>query len=207
MSRVSRKEDQFFTMLQELVGTVYEASKPYGELVSGWPETAGLIPKIKEYETIADGQVAAILDELNTSFITPFDREDLSALALEIDNLVDGMEGVAARYELFDVGNMIPEADDMNQLIVSAIDELHEMMGRFPNFKKDPGIRAYLKKVNDLEDAGDIVYRNAMARIFAEHGDAIHVLKWKSLLDLTEATLDSCKYVANIVAGVMMKNA
>ena len=207
MSRVSRKEDQFYTMLKELANGVHDACEPFSKLVSGWPESTGLIPKIDEYEAICDGHVSSILDELNTSFITPFDREDLSALALGLDDIVDGMEDIAIRYELYDVGNMIPEADEMNQLIVQAVSEIRDMMERLPEFKKDPAIRTHLKMVTELEDAGDIVYRNAMARVFAEHGDPIHVLKWKSLLDNTENTLNACKDVANIVQGIIMKNA
>ena len=107
MSRVSRKEDQFYGMLKELADGIKAASEPFGKMVSGWPESISLIPKIDEYEAICDGHVSSIIDELNTSFITPFDREDLSDLALELDNIVDGMEDVAIRYELYDVGNMI----------------------------------------------------------------------------------------------------
>ncbi|MBR3384533.1 MAG: DUF47 domain-containing protein [Atopobiaceae bacterium] len=207
MSRVSRKEDQFYGMLKELADSIKAASEPFGKMVAGWPESISLIPKIDEYEAICDGHVSSIIDELNTSFITPFDREDLSDLALELDNIVDGMEDVAIRYELYDVGNMISEADEMNQLIVSAISEICEVIDLLPNFKKDPTIRTHLKMVTELEDAGDIVYRNAMARVFAEHGDPIHVIKWKSLLDNTENTLNCCKSVANIVQGIIMKNA
>lgn len=207
MSRVSRKEDQFYEMLEDLAESIEDAAEPFSKMVEGWPESTALTVDIKKYEIKGDAQVAAILEELNRSFITPFDREDLSSLALEMDNVIDGMEDVAARYELYDVGNMIPEAGEMNALIVKAVHEIAEVIEKLPNFKKDPSIMENLKRITDLEDAGDIVFRNAMARIFAEHGDAIHILKWKSLLDRTEETLDSCKYVANIIQSIRMKNA
>lgn len=202
-----KKEDVFYTLLKNLAEVLVQAGEEYVYVMNAFPESVTRIPRMKMFETQADDIVRDIMTRLYTSFITPFDREDLSDLALELDNIVDGMEDVAIRYELYDVGNMISEADEMNQLIVSAINEICEVIDLLPNFKKDPTIRTHLKMVTELEDAGDIVYRNAMARVFAEHGDPIHVIKWKSLLDNTENTLNCCKSVANIVQGIIMKNA
>ncbi|MBQ9007141.1 MAG: DUF47 family protein [Atopobiaceae bacterium] len=207
MSRVSRKEDQFYDMLLTLSKDVYASVVAWDEITRGWPETRSSIHEVKALEIRCDMTENAILDELNTSFITPFDREDLDAIAREMGEVGDLAEGTSARYDIFDVHVMIPEAAQMTGLVVDAMKEMVVLFEHFHDFKKDPVVKEQAKKIGAIEDEGDIVYRNALGRIFNEPDDPIHVLKWKSLLDPMERTLDYCKTVANVVLSVVMKNA
>lgn len=207
MSRVSRKEDQFYEMLQTLSKDVLATVKVWDEITKGWPETRDRIPEVAALEIRCDATENAILEELNTSFITPFDREDLNILAHEMGEIGDFAEGTSARYEIFDVHVMLPEAASMTQLVVDAVSEMVTLFEHMPNFKKDQQVAELAKKIGAIEDQADIVYRNALGRIFNEPDNPIHVLKWKSLLDPMERTLDTCKVVSNTVLAVIMKNA
>ena len=95
----------------------------------------------------------------------------------------------------------------MTGLIVESMTDMVALFERFHDFRKDPVVKELVKKIGALEDEGDIVYRNALGRIFNEPDDPIHVLKWKSLLDQMEHTLDYCKTIVNNVSAVIMKNA
>ncbi|SEH42207.1 MULTISPECIES: DUF47 domain-containing protein [Atopobiaceae] len=206
MSRVKRKEDIFFTQFKEFSELTVSAAELFLDIVENYSEKADLIPEVKEYETKGDEEVGKIMTTLNSSFITPFDREDISALALQMDEIVDGLENVAARFKLYDIDAIRPEAVDMARLIVNATKHLDIAFEKFPDFKKDASILKHTKAANDVEDEGDIVYRDALARLFREHGDTIEVVKWKSLLDKIEDTLDACKDVANDIRNVIVKN-
>lgn len=207
MSRVSRKEDQFYEMMLSLSKNVLAAVTLWDEITRNWPESKDRIPEVKAIEIRCDADENAILDELNTSFITPFDREDLNAIAHNLGEVGDLAEGTSARYDIFDVHVMIPEAAEMTGLVVDCMTEMVKLFEHFSDFKKDPTVRELAKKIGAIEDQGDIVYRNALGRIFNEPDNPIHVLKWKSLLDPMERTLDYCKAVTNTVLAVIMKNA
>ena len=167
MSRVKRKEDVFFQLFQEFSALTVSTAELFLEIVEDYPNSIDRIPEVKEFETKGDDQVTKIMSTLNSSFITPFDREDISALALDMDNIVDGLES---------------------------------------DFKKDASILKHTKATNDVEDQGDLVYRDALATIFREHGQTVDVIKWKSLMDKVEDTLDACKDVANAIQNVIVKN-
>ena len=207
MSRVSRKEDQFYDMMHTLSKDVLAAVTVWDEITRGWPETKDRIPEVAALEIRCDADENTILDELNTSFITPFDREDLDDIARNLGEVGDLAEGTSARYDIFDVHVMIPEAAQMTQLVVDCMKEMVILFEHFHDFKKDPLVREQAKKIGMIEDEGDLIYRNALGRIFNEPDDPIHVLKWKSLLDPMERTLDYCKAITNTVLAVIMKNA
>ncbi len=207
MSRVSRKEDQFYDMLLALSKDILTTVTIWHEITCDWPNSASRISEVAAQEIRCDATENAILDELNTSFITPFDREDLDSIACMLGEVGDLAEGTAARYEIFDVHDMIPEAQRMTGLIVEAMTEMVALFEHFHDFRKDPTSKERAKKVGAIEDQGDIVYRNALGRLFNEPDDPIHVLKWMSLLDPMEATLDYCKSISNTILAVIMKNA
>ena len=207
MSRVSKKEDVFYQAFKDYTKVATAAGEEFLGIVSGWPDTRMRIPRMKELENEGDQIVGSVLRELNVSFITPFDREDVESLIRNLDQIVDYLEAAAARFGLYDVNVMLEEAPAMAGLILDAIRQLDELFEHFPQFRKDKTVMECCSRIIELEDAGDVVHRNAVARIFAEHGDPIHILKWNDLLQEMEDALDSCKDVANIVYGVVMKNA
>ena len=207
MSRVSKREDVFYQAFKDYTKVAIKSGELFEQIIAGWPETKDLIPQTKELEHEGDAIVGSVLRELNVSFITPFDREDVEKLIRNLDQIVDYLEAAAVRFGLYDVNVMLEESSAMADLVLRAIRELDELFEHFPQFRKDPKVSECCSHIIELEDEGDVVYRDAIARIFAEHGDPIHILKWNDLLQKMENALDSCKDVANIVYGVIMKNA
>ena len=207
MSRVSRIEDQFYGKFIELAVEVAACAEVFDDIAHNYPAHKNRIPEVKEYEVKCDAIMRETLNLLENSFITPFDREDINLLVRELDHIADGMDNAAARFDLYDIDAMRPEAVQMADLILQASNELKELFDHFANFKKDPVVREKMHTVGTIEDEGDTVSRQGLANIFRENVDAVEVLKWKSLLDTMEQTVDSCKGVANVVRSVLMKNA
>ena len=207
MSRVRHIENQFYDKFIELSHAVACAAEIYSAIAHDYPGQKSRIPEVKEYEVKCDAIMRETLTLLENSFITPFDREDINTLVRELDHIADGMDNVTARFDLYDIDAIRPEAVQMADLTLQAAKELEELFLHFENFKKDPVVREKMHTVGTIEDEGDTVSRHGLANIFREHNDAVEVLKWKSLLDTMEATVDSCKAVANVVRSVLMKNA
>jgi len=207
MSRVRHIENQFYDKFIELAAEVAAASEVYSDIAHNWPASKGRIPEVKDYEVRCDAIMRETLTLLENSFITPFDREDINMLVRELDHIADGMDNVTARFDLYDIDDMRPEAVQMTDLTRQACLELRDLFDHFEDFKRDPVVREKMHTVGAIEDEGDTVSRHALANIFRENADAIEVLKWKSLIDTMEATVDSCKAVANVVRSVLVKNA
>ena len=124
MSRVRHIENQFYDKFIELAHEVAAASEVYLDVCQNWPATKGRIPEVKEYEIKCDAIMRETLTLLENSFITPFDREDINLLVRELDHIADGMDNVSARFALYDIDKMRPEAVQMAELILRASREL-----------------------------------------------------------------------------------
>ena len=206
MSRVSRREDEFYSMFSEFSALIVSTAKLFVSYMESFPSSEDYEVQIKNYETLCDDQVGKIISTLNTSFITPFDREDISRLALLMDEIADGIESVSAHLSMYDIKETRPEAVQVAHLILFASEELQKAFDRLPDYHKDDSVIRHTRSANEYEDQGDVVYRNALSSIFRNVDDPIEVLKWKSLMDRLESTLDACKHVANAVQNVIVKN-
>lgn len=205
----AKKEDIFYTMLKEYSALIVETAEEFAGIMHDFPNSMSRIPQMKVYETNCDAQVKSIMTKLYTSFITPLDREDISNLALAMDDIVDDMYGVTMRLDLFNLQDMRLEAEQMADLILRATQELQEMCNRLPNYNKEPEpVMEKAISVGDIEDEGDTVYQNALRRLFRdeEHGGKYSVT-WLRIFDRLEQVLDACDDAAGIVREVIMKSA
>ena len=161
MSRVSRIENQFYDRFKELAHEVAACAEVFNDITHNWPSSKGRIPEVKDYEVRCDAITRETLTLLENSFITPFDREDINLLVRELDHIADGMDNAAARFDLYDIDGMRPEAVQMADLTLRACRELEELFDHFENFKKDPVVREKMHTVGTIEDEGDTVSRQA----------------------------------------------
>lgn len=207
MIGVKKKEDVFFELFMESAAKTVHAGEAFQDLVKDYTNVPEKVAHIKELETECDIQVHKILKRLNGSFITPFDREDIYAIAKEIDEIVDCLEEVANRFLIFEVKEMREEAQAMTEVIMESIIELQELFNHLSEIKKNDIIMKKIIEVNRLENEGDIIYRKALHGLFKEEKDPIELIKWKHIFEQLEASLDSCENVANMVEGVVMKYA
>lgn len=204
---MAKHEDIFYTLLKQVAEQVTAAAEDYVSIISEYPASTARIPRMKVHEMRIDELVADIMKRLYTSFITPFDREDISDLALRLDDIVDVMEAVAMRFELFGMDSVRPEAVEMAELTLKAVYEIQEMISRLPNYKKDELVMTHAIAVSRIEDGGDRVYQNALRNLFAEDDKGKEFVTWLRLYDLMEANLNGCDRAAGVVRSVVMKSS
>jgi predicted phosphate transport protein (TIGR00153 family) len=207
MPRV-KKEDIYYTLLKQLAAVLVDAGEEYVTIMSGYPETFTRLPRMKMLETRADETVREIMTRLYTSFITPFDREDIGELALAMDDVVDHMEAATIRLDLFNVRGMRPEAVELAELTLKAVEEMQEMIDHLPDYKRDEMLMKKAIAVGQVEDGGDEVYENALRALFREDETrGKESLAWLRLFDRMEHVLDACDHAAGVVRNVVLKSA
>ena len=201
------KEDIFYTLFKEFGAKIVETAEEYSTILDGYPETAARIPQMKVYERECDEKVQRIMKELYSSFVTPFEREDISDLALGLDDIVDGMNSVSERLDLFNVDEFRKEGAQLAELTLRACITVKEMLDHLADYKKDPIVMEKAIAVGHVEDEGDLVYHNALSRLFRDEMAGRETVAWLRIFDCMEQALDSCDKAAGIVRSVVMKNA
>ena len=204
-----KKEDPFYTLLKEFAALIVEAAEEYNAAVGDFPNSLSRIPQMKVFESTCDERVKNIMGKLYTSFITPIDREDISALALAMDDVVDSMYGVAVRFDLFNIPDLRVEAQQIAELTLRAVKAMAEMIDHLPDYKKDSVVMEKSMEVGSIEDEGDTVYQNALRRLFGAEEDnhGKYAVTWLRIFDRMELCLDDCDRVAGIVRDIVMKDA
>ena len=207
MPRV-KKEDIYYTLLKKLSGILVSAGEEYVTVMSGFPQTYTRLARMKLLETQADECVRDIMTRLYTSFITPFDREDIGELALAMDDVVDHMEAVTLRLDLFNVDEMRPAAIELAELTLVAVREMQEMINHLPDYKRDELVMEKAIAISHVEDGGDTVYENALRELFREDETrGKESLAWLRIYDRMEHCLDSCDKAAGVVRNVVLKSS
>lgn len=207
MFRITAKEELFFDLFVEAAQASCKAAEMLAKLMNNYTDIHEQIKAIEEVEHEGDLHVHRILQQLNKSFITPIDREDIYLIAKELDNITDDIESTAHRFKMLNVKTIKEEAKLMADLIIQCTRELKDVMDDLKNMKKSTSLREKIIEVNRIENVGDEIFRNAITDLFASEKDPVEVIKWKEIFEYLENTLDACEDVANIAEGVIMKHA
>jgi predicted phosphate transport protein (TIGR00153 family) len=205
--RASKSEAAYFDMFIEFAQKAYESAKSLDELINDYTDIESKVQKIICQEQDCDKLVHAIMRKLNSSFVTPLDREDIDRIGHVMDNVVDGIEAAAQCFTMYNVKEIKEEAKAMSALIVRCTAELLQLMMELKRMKKSKTLQKYIIEINSIENEGDDVYRNALYKLFQNGTGTTEIVKWKDMFELLENTIDACEDVANIVEGVVMKHA
>ncbi|MBU3137363.1 DUF47 family protein [Clostridium gasigenes] len=206
MISVKRKEDKFFDMFVDFSKKVHKSALMMRDFMNDTSNAEVKYQEIKDLEKQCDEMLHSIYTELDNSFITPIDREDIHAIGNALDDIIDYIETTSSRILIFDIKETRGYINEFCDLIVEATSEVINLMVEFKIMKKSKILQEKIWLINKLEDAGDILYRNSLKQLFKET-DAIEIIKWKEILERMEKAIDSCEDVANMVKGVVMKNA
>ena len=201
--RLLPTDDHFFDLFNAAAQNAAECATHLRELIdddTGATTNDGVV----KCEHRGDELTAEILQRLNTSFVTPFDREDIHALAEELDDVVDDMLAVAARLRLTVHGPAFPELKEQASILVKMADETVSLISRLSSMKQTD---VHLAGIDRLESEGDSVYRSALARLFSGEYDALDVLRWKDIVEAMEAALNTIEDVSNVVESIVLKHA
>ncbi len=158
--------------------------------------------QMREVEHAGDETTHAIMRELNASFITPFDREDIYRLASSLDDVMDAMEAAVDLVVLYQIGELPPDVADQ----VDVLERAAELTAAaIPQLRSMKHLTDYWIELNRLENQADQIYRKLLGRLFNGDYDALYVLKLKEVVDQLEAAADAFEHVANVVETIAVK--
>ena len=160
--------------------------------------------KIHTIETEADKLVRDIFSELNRTFITPLDREDMQRVASKIDDTIDHIDGIAARLETYKITTAPPYALDMANELVKATKEVELMTSKLRNIKNPSSMIEHCRNTSAIEHKVDDLYSAAITKLF-ESNDAIEIIKLKDIYEKMESASDRCVDVADVVEDIVLK--
>jgi predicted phosphate transport protein (TIGR00153 family) len=203
MIRLLPTSPKFFELFERQSATVLAGARALKELAENFNHVEQKAVRIKELETEGDHVTHDLIDSLNRTFITPFDREDIHALASALDDVLDNIEGVASRFALFKVRQLTPETIELIVIIEKGCAAIHEAVRCLRDRKK---VQPLLVEINKLENDADMISRDMTAKLFETAADFRELIMWKELYGRLEATTDDCEDVANIIEGIFVKN-
>ncbi len=206
-----KSEDPFYQLFRDFAEEIVETCDDYVKLVDGYPETITMIPGMKLHESRGDAHVRKIMKELYTSFITPFDRDDISNLALRMDDIIDYMESASVGLDLFNMSASRVEACQLARLTRAAVEDLRIMVDHLPDYKKDLIVREKAIAVGEIEDQATDVYEQGLRLLY--HDEALdeirrgHIVGWMRVFDRMMDSIAACDAAAGVVRSVIMKSA
>lgn len=202
------KNPHFFGMFESLAKTTQQAGKILFDMHAHPHKRDGLAKKLEDLEHEADAICHSLYKEAERTFITPIDREDISALAKHLDDVVDVIEDCAAKLFLL-TGSQKTTKDfqSFTVLIVEATAQVAALTEQLKSRERHVGkMRSHIIQIHELENKGDDLFRASLTRLFAGTRSPITIIKWKDIYESLEAALDNCEHVADTVDFIIIKN-
>jgi predicted phosphate transport protein (TIGR00153 family) len=198
------RERRFYDLFEQQAAVIVRSAGLLEQALTDVANLPTLQRQIKDLEHRGDELTHEIIRALNQTFVTPFDREDIYALAAGLDDILDYIEEVADTTNLYGITTIPEPARELARLLAQAVVQLEQAIGKLESGKggEEHGI-----EVHRLEDVGDSTSRRAIAELFSGHHPPLEVIKLKDLYDLLEDALDRCEQVANVLEGIAIKNA
>ncbi|HET7700346.1 MAG TPA: DUF47 family protein [Candidatus Limnocylindria bacterium] len=203
LSLIPRKSI-FFTQFSQHAQNALEAAEALDRLFTDFTDVEKKVREIHAIEHYGDKLTHEIMRELNETFVTPLDREDIIGLASKIDDVTDVSYDVSELVQLYKVQRVRPGAARQTKALVAAAGEMVSMMN---NLEKLKDLESHWIKIHTFENEGDQIFRDAVAELFANETNAIEIIKWKDIHSLIEVALDRCEDVANIVETIKIKHS
>jgi uncharacterized protein len=195
---------EFFDLFEEAGGNIVRATGLLDEMLRDYPERRDLAREILICEQEGDRITHDVIHALNSSFVTPIDREDILQLVSALDDIVDFVEEVADYLGLYKIDAPMEQAQSLAHVLSQAGRLIAEAMPRLRNFDD---MSHYTVEVNRLENEGDRIGREAVASLFEEGIDPLVVIRWKDIYERLEEAIDACEKVAYLLEGISTKNA
>jgi len=197
------KKSIFFTLFSQHADNALEATQSLEKLLSDFTDVESKARDIHAIEHYGDKLTHQIMQELNGTFVTPLDREDIVGLASKLDDVTDVCHDVAEMIVLYKVRTIRPQAAQQAKVLVAATQHLVTAVKDLEHLK---GLEPHWIKIHTLENEGDSLFRAAVGSLFAESTDPVEIIKWKDIHGLIEVAIDRCEDVANIVETIVVKH-
>jgi len=203
--KISNRPDAFFELFDESAENLRNAAELLQDLIGDYRDVETKAKRIVDLEHEGDEVTHAIIRLLNTTFVTPMDREDIYQLATALDDVLDAMEAVSDLFVLHLIEAPLPVMKAQIDVLVLAARQTEQALAALPNMKREE-LEPYWIEINRLENEGDQLYRRAIADLFSGEYRAMDVLKWKEVIENLEEAIDGLENVANIIESTVLKH-
>jgi uncharacterized protein len=201
-------DDKFLPYFEQSADNLKEAAVLYASLAQATSRESfsNIREQIKKHEHIGDKLTHNIFEELNKSFITPFDREDIYTLTKSLDDVLDLMDHVSDIFVLYRIDKLEDGMAMLLEVTRRAVNDIHRSIHglRKPDYDK---VREQAISVHALENEGDRLYRHFIGSLYAEESDAIRLMKYSSIYNELEQTIDRCEDLMNAIEAIVLKQA
>jgi uncharacterized protein len=205
------KEERFHELLDRDTQHLLSAARLFAEVARSttFSDRQAKVAQLKALEHDGDLITRDIFQALNSTFITPFDREDIRTLATDLDDILDYLEGVAQYLVLFEIHDSPEPLRKFADLIVAMVEEIHKATGWVWDLANEKKIHESIVHISQLENEADALYFQVIADLFrgADGKTPIEILKWKEVYQGLEDACDECKDFTHALANVVVKNA
>ena len=201
--RLTPQRREFFHLFTTASENAVEISRLLVDLLDRFPDDGALTGRIKECEHRGDRLTQDVIDLLNRTFVTPFDRDDIYRLATAIDDVCDHVDEAADNIDAYEVVDVPDRALQQAEVILRCATKLSEAINRLEGFQDS---RRQLIELRELEDEGDRLARDAIADLFSGGADAITLVRWKDIHEQLEEAVDACENAADVLEAILVKN-
>jgi predicted phosphate transport protein (TIGR00153 family) len=197
------KQEKFYELLTELSLNIQESGILLNKMLVEREHLSENSSSIHILENKCDDLTHKIIHELNETFITPIDREDIHELTNSLDNIIDAIDAIATRVHLYKIKYPIPFGPQLSGILLSQVNLLADAV---KNLKDHDNIFDELIQIRNLETEGDSVFRDSISDLFENEKDVIEIIKKKEILENIERAVDRCQTATIVIEGILIKN-
>ncbi len=201
------REHKFFDLFEKGAHNMVKTARVLKEMVDTWENVKKSVDEITDLEHEGDTITHQIMAQLNRTFVTPFDREDIAMLAHTLDDVTDFIFAAATRMLIYKIDHSTSRAKELADIIVQAALEVEKAIPQLRHRAELEKILPRCVEINRLENAADEVFRSALAELFDDTTDIALVIKWREIYEHMESATDRCEDVSNVLEGVALKYA
>jgi len=205
--KLKPREDKFFSYFEEIADAISEAADILKDFLQHQTDPVDNLELISAVEERGNETMSKVMDQINNSFVTPFDREDILELTREMTNVLDHIQGTMEKIVIYKAGK--PKENYVLKLayvLQAAAQEIKSAVAQLPDVRGNHnGIIEASEKIRSYEHEGYYLYRAGIALLFENNRNVIDIIKWKEIYEHLETTLDYCENVSNILKGIAVK--
>ena len=201
------RERKFFDLFEAGTANTVKIAGKLKDLVDTWEDVKAKVDEIDELEHAGDTITHNIIEQLHRTFVTPFDHEDIAALAHSLDDITDFIHAAAVAMFIYKVDYPSSRAKELADVIIRAAVEVEKAFFLLRHHAKLKQVLEHCVEINRLENMSDSIFRTAMAELFDDTSDIPSIIKWREIYEQMEAASDRCEDVANVLEGIALKHA
>jgi hypothetical protein len=205
--RLLPRKDRFFVHMEGCAAHAVEIVQAFRHLIADLQDVEARVAKVRDIEHAADERLHEILLELQRSFITPLDRNEISTICRRLDDIIDLVEGAAQRMLHYELKMTPAPLHRLVEVLEKLVAIVQQAVGGLSDLKRSDDLRKLLIEIHTLENEADRILRPAIGELFRIHADARDIIKWKEVYEHLETATDRCEDVADQIENILLEYA